>query len=65
MSNGAKIAQRIIGAVLVLGGSLWMLQGMGIATGSPMTGQSRWIYIGGLVVIGGVLLIRRTWRARE
>ncbi len=34
---------KITGVILVLIGTLWMLQGLGIVGGSFMTGQSQWL----------------------
>ncbi|WP_199442701.1 hypothetical protein [Umezawaea beigongshangensis] len=55
-----------VGVVLALLGVLWTLQGLGLVTGSFMTGQSLWTAIGLLSVVGGVTLLvsglRRTRR---
>ena len=45
-----------IGIVMILLGGVWLLQGVGIMTGSPMTGQSFWATVGLLVLIVGAVL---------
>ena len=41
-----KIVLLIVGAVLLLMGLLWSLQGVGLVGGSFMTGAMTWTYIG-------------------
>jgi hypothetical protein len=54
---------RTIGAVLVLVGGLWTLQGFGVVGGSFMTGSTAWLVIGLVtVVLGLVLLVPRRSR---
>lgn len=54
-----KTIQMVIGALLLLVGGVWILQGMGVLTGSVMTGQSQWLYIGiGVVLVGAGVIYR-------
>jgi hypothetical protein len=46
----------VVGALLVLVGSVWTLQGLNVIKGSFMTGQQLWTAIGLLAVIGGLTL---------
>jgi hypothetical protein len=47
-----------VGVVFMLIGAIWILQGLNILLGSPMSGDIRWSYRGAIpVVIGLVLLI--------
>jgi len=46
----------VVGALLVLLGSVWTLQGLDVIKGSFMTGQQLWTAIGLLAVIGGLTL---------
>ncbi|WP_030527852.1 hypothetical protein LG324_15725 [Phycicoccus jejuensis] len=46
----------VLGAVLVLVGLLWMLQGLGYVGGSPMTGVTLWAVVGPLVAFAGLAL---------
>ncbi len=53
----AKIALGIVGALALLMGGVWILQGYNILPGSFMTGQIEWAYRGaGLAVLGVALL---------
>jgi hypothetical protein len=45
-----------IGAVLILLGGTWTLQGLGILGGSVMSGVTLWAVIGPIVVVIGLLL---------
>jgi hypothetical protein len=59
-----KVALKIVGAVLVFLGTVWLLQGINILPGSFMTGQIRWAVYGGIAVAaGGALLVaaNRRW----
>lgn len=47
----------VVGALLVLLGSVWTLQGLNVVKGSFMTGQQLWTAIGLLAVIGGITLL--------
>lgn len=48
---------RVVGAVLVLIGLVWLLQGIGVLPGSFMTGQVQWAVYGAITAaVGGALL---------
>jgi hypothetical protein len=49
-----------LGALLVLVGAVWTLQGLGIMGGSAMSGHARWALLGPVVVLAGVVLLGRT-----
>src|ERR1700722_20007148 len=49
-----RIFLNIVGVLLVLFGSIWILQGMNVLLGSPMSGQSRWAVRGGFLVFAGL-----------
>lgn len=49
-------AMIILGALMVLIGGIWLLQGVGILPGSFMTGDSFWAVMGLLVVVVGAVL---------
>lgn len=55
----------IVGIILILLGGLWALQGLGILLGSPMTGQTRWLIIGAIMVIIGIALFMMGLRRRS
>lgn len=50
---------RAIGIVLVVVGGVWVLQGIGVAQGSVMTGNAIWAVIGAVLVIAGAVVLRR------
>ena len=45
------------GALLVLVGLLWTLQGLGYVSGSAMTGVTLWAVVGPVVALAGVVLL--------
>jgi hypothetical protein len=48
----------VLGVLLILAGSVWILQGVGILPGSFMSGQIQWAINGAIAaVIGAGLLI--------
>ena len=51
--------QRAIGVVLIVVGVVWVLQGIGVATGSVMTGNTIWAVLGAACFVAGVLVLRR------
>ncbi len=56
MKKSASIA---IGAILVLLGLLWFLQGIGVVGGSVMSGKTMWAVIGPVVAVVGSALVAR------
>lgn len=46
-----------VGLVLALIGLVWTFQGLGLLTGSPMTGQRLWFGIGLVAAIVGLVLL--------
>ena len=64
-----KVTLNIVGALLVLLGAIWFLQGINVLPGSFMTGQIRWAIYGGIAVAAGVALLfvanRRTLDRRR
>ena len=52
-----KLFPRVVGAVLVLIGIVWFLQGINVLPGSFMTGQMQWAIYGAIAAsVGGALL---------
>lgn len=45
------------GALAVLVGGVWMLQGLSVLPGSFMSGQMQWFYVGAIVALAGLALI--------
>jgi hypothetical protein len=55
--------RRAIGIVLLVVGLVWFFQGIGVITGSFMTGEALWAVIGVVCAVAGVaLLVRRPSR---
>ncbi|MEO3855721.1 hypothetical protein [Acrocarpospora sp. B8E8] len=52
-----------LGALLVLMGGVWTLQGLGFIGGSFMSDNTTWAIIGPIVVIAGLALA--VWAARR
>jgi hypothetical protein len=50
-------ARGIAGVLLLLVGAVWIAQGVGVAHGSSMTGQSQWAFIGAVAVAVGLALL--------
>jgi hypothetical protein len=51
--------------VCLLVGGLWILQGVGVAKGSFMTGHAGWAVFGGILFVAGALLLVAALRARQ
>jgi hypothetical protein len=59
------IARRIVGAVLVLTGAVWIGQGLDLIQGSSMTGSTFWAAVGGICVVAGLGLLSWPWRQQQ
>jgi hypothetical protein len=53
-----------VGALLVLVGAVWTLQGVGVLGGSAMSGQPLWAVVGPVVAVVGAFLAWRSMRQR-
>ena len=60
-----KIALNLVGALLVLFGGIWFLQGINVLPGSFMTGQIRWAVYGGIAIAVGVAFLLAANRRRR
>jgi hypothetical protein len=56
------IARRVLGAVLVFTGVIWVGQGTRLIGGSSMTGSTFWTIVGALCVVAGLGLLSWPWR---
>ena len=52
-----RIALNVAGALCVLMGGVWFLQGINVLPGSFMTGQTKWAVYGGLLLAVGVAVL--------
>jgi hypothetical protein len=57
-----KTVAYVAGILLILGGIVWVLQGVNILPGSFMTGQIQWAYNGAIAILIGIAAI---WYARR
>ena len=58
-----KIALNVVGAVLMLFGAVWFLQGINLLPGSFMTGQMQWAVYGCVLALAGIGVI--VWARRR
>jgi len=56
------VARRVVGALLVVTGAVWLGQGLDLIQGSSMTGSTFWAVVGALCVLGGLVLLGWPWR---
>jgi hypothetical protein len=56
------VVRRVIGALLVLTGVVWIGQGSSLISGSSMTGSTFWAVMGVVCVAAGLLLLGWPWR---
>ncbi|HEX7804896.1 MAG TPA: hypothetical protein VF413_01905 [Cellulomonas sp.] len=61
MSRAVGIA---LGAVLVVMGAVFTVQGLGYLAGSPMTGVTLWAVVGPVLALVGLVLVVRSVRNR-
>lgn len=59
-----RILGPLLGALLVLIGAAWTLQGAGVLPGSFMTGSRFWLVVGLVCVVAGAVLLWRALRGR-
>ena len=52
-----RIGGVVLGALCVLMGVVWVLQGINVLPGSFMTGDINWSYRGGVLAAAGVVLL--------
>ena len=54
---GMRVLWIIIGAVAVIVGAVWTLQGLDVLGGSRMSGDSTWAIVGPIVAAVGLLVL--------
>ena len=57
-----KLVLNVAGALAVLMGTIWVLQGVNVLPGSFMSGQIRWAVYGAIAIVLGVMTLRRANR---
>ncbi len=56
---------RVLGAILILFGGIWFLQGINVLPGSFMTGQIKWAVYGGIAMAAGLALLLTAKRSSK
>ncbi|HEV3101097.1 MAG TPA: hypothetical protein VG426_02025 [Candidatus Dormibacteraeota bacterium] len=59
-----KAGVGVIGVLAVLVGGVFAGQGLGYIPGSFMTGKMEWFWIGGAIVVAGLVLLTATFVRR-
>lgn len=59
-----RLVLKIVAFLLIVLGTIWILQGVNVLPGSFMTGQIQWAYRGGAVALVGLLLAAFAFRKR-
>jgi hypothetical protein len=52
-----KVFLNVLGVVCLPVGAVWLLQGFNILRASVMSGHRRWILIGGLLIVVGIVIL--------
>jgi hypothetical protein len=54
-----NLALTIVGGLIAFAGAVWFLQGINVLTAgnSPMIGDIRWSYYGGIAIVIGLALV--------
>ena len=52
-----RITSTIVGALCLLVGCIWFLQGINVLPGSFMAGQTKWAIYGALLFIAGIAIL--------
>jgi hypothetical protein len=50
-----------VGVLMILMGTVWMLQGTGVVPGSRMSGDPFWARVGSGLMIGGLVVCGLGW----
>ena len=59
-----RITFYVVGALCVLLGCVWFLQGINVLPGSFMAGQTKWAVYGALLLLAGIGLLIAARRRR-
>ena len=60
-----RVFGNILGGLLIVVGTIWILQGVNILPGSFMAGQIAWAWRGGAAAVVGILLLVLVNRKRR
>jgi hypothetical protein len=56
-----KVGAAVVGGLVALVGAVFAGQGLGYIPGSIMTGDIKWFWIGGAMVVAGLALLALTF----
>jgi hypothetical protein len=59
-----RITSTVVGALCLVVGCIWFLQGINVLPGSFMTGQTKWAIYGALLFIAGIAILAVARRRR-
>jgi len=65
LNKQIRFVVRVIAILLIVGGTIWILQGVNVLPGSFMTGQIQWAYRGGIAAFVGIALLVFTATRRK
>lgn len=57
-----RVVISVVGALVVVIGAVFTLQGLNVLGGSAMSGKSMWAVVGPIIVIAGLVVIGYAWR---
>jgi len=60
-----RVVLNVVGVVMILLGSVWILQGINLLPGSFMSGQMQWAVRGGILALVGIGLVSWVNRKKE
>jgi len=60
-----RVVLNVVGVVMILLGSVWILQGINLLPGSLMSGQMQWAVRGGILALVGIGLVSWVNRKKE
>lgn len=58
-----RLTKNLLALIVFAVGAVWSLQGIGVVSGSFMTGQSQWLYTGIVTMLVG--LVGLVWANRS
>jgi hypothetical protein len=57
-----RVVLSVVGALVIVIGAVFTLQGLNVLGGSGMSGKTTWAVIGPIVVVAGLVLVGYAWR---
>jgi len=60
-----RMVVRVLALLLIVGGVVWILQGINVLPGSFMSGQIQWAYRGAIAIVAGLVVLLITFRRKR